>query len=65
MSGVEANDYVHVTPNFSLAVDNVLVGNARVTNAGTDEVTFRACNVSLLAEDPDSGSFLFWVVRKP
>jgi hypothetical protein len=65
VSGVEANDYVHVTPNFSLVVDNVLVGNARVTNAGTDEVTFRACNVSLLAEDPDSGSFLFWVVRKP
>lgn len=65
VAGVEADDFVTVTPNFDMGVTDVIIGNARVTNAGTDEVTFRACNVVLVtAEDPASGQFLFWVARK-
>lgn len=64
VAGVEASDKIFVTPDFDHTANSVLIGNARVTNAGTDEVTFRACNVSTLgAEDPDSGSYLFLVMR--
>lgn len=64
VAGVEANDTIFVTPNFDLTVTDVIIGNARVTNAGTDEVTFRACNVDAAApQDPASGSYLFFVIR--
>jgi hypothetical protein len=63
VAGVEANDYVFVTPNGDLAAANIIVGNARVTNAGTDEVTFRACDVANGSDDPASASFLFLVMR--
>lgn len=65
VAGVEADDFVSVTPNFNMIASDVSVSNARVTNAGTDEVTFRACNHdSLSGQDPASGSYLFLVVRK-
>jgi hypothetical protein len=64
VTGVEANDGVFVTPSAALAVADVLLGHAAVTNAGTDEVTFRACNVSAGALDPASATYRFWVVRK-
>lgn len=64
VAGVEANDAVFVTPNFNLNADDISVGQARVTNAAADEVTFRVCDVGGGGADPDSGSFLFWVVRK-
>jgi hypothetical protein len=64
VAGVEASDAVFVTPNFNLNAADIFIGNARVTNAGTDEVTFRVCDIGGGGEDPDSGSFLFWVVRK-
>lgn len=63
VTGVEANDGVFVTRNFA-STANYSVSDAYVTNAGTDEVTFRACNVTLLDINPASGSYLFWVVRK-
>lgn len=64
LAGLNADDLILVTPNFDLAVDDVIIGNARVTNAGTDEVTFRACNVSAGgAQDPASGSYLFFIWR--
>jgi hypothetical protein len=62
IAGVNANDKVFVTPNFSPSA-NVIIGNARVTNAGTDEVTFRLCNVATADEDPASGDYLFFVIR--
>ncbi len=65
VAGVEANDFVAVTPNFDTVSSDVSVSNARVTNAGTDEVTFRACNLDAGSpQDPANGSYLFWVVRK-
>lgn len=64
VAGVEANDIVIVTPTTTLAVTDVTVGDAHVTNAGTDEVTFRACNASGGPEDPASATFRFLVVRK-
>lgn len=64
VAGVEANDFVSVIPASTLSVTDVTVGDAHVTNAGTDEVTFRACNSSGGAEDPDSATFRFLVVRK-
>lgn len=65
VAGVEANDGVFVTPASTLDEPDVTVGDAHVTNAGTDEVTFRACNISSGgAEDPSSATFRFWVVRK-
>jgi hypothetical protein len=63
VAGVEANDFVAVAPNFDMAAE-VLVSNARVTNAATDEVTFLACDPSGTALNPASGAYLFWVVRK-
>lgn len=63
VAGVEANDGVFVTRNFASSA-NYSVGDAYVTNAGTDEVTFRACNGTAGDIDPASGSYLFWVVRK-
>jgi len=64
VAGVETNDAVFVTPNFNLNAADINIGQARVTNAGTDEVTFRVCDIGGGGENPDSGSFLFWVVRK-
>jgi len=63
VAGVNANDAVYVTPNAALGVGDVVVGNARVTNAATDEVTFRACNASSGPENPNSAAFLFLVMR--
>lgn len=63
VAGVEANDGVFVTRNFA-STANYSVSDAYVTNAGTDEVTFRACTPSILDVNPASGSYLFWVVRK-
>lgn len=63
VTGVEANDGVFVTRNFA-STANYSVSDAYVTNAGTDEVTFRACNGTGGNIDPASGSYLFWVVRK-
>lgn len=61
VAGVEANDFVAMAPTTALGV---LLGNAYVSNAGTDEVTFRACNLSGGPEDPASATYRFWVVRK-
>jgi hypothetical protein len=63
IAGVEANDGVYVTRNFA-STANYAVSDAYVTNAGTDEVTFRACNGTGGDINPASGSYLFWVVRK-
>lgn len=62
VTGVEANDKVFITRDHA-STANFSVSDAYVTNAGTDEVTFRACNPSVGAVDPASGSFLFMVVR--
>ena len=64
VAGVSTNDLVFVTPNFDMAATDISISNARVTNAGTDEVTFRACNIDYDdPQDPDSGSYLFLVMR--
>ena len=66
VAGVEANDFVDITPNFDMsgASPNVIVSNCRVTNAATDEVTCKWCNAGSAGnEDPDSGSYLFFVIR--
>jgi hypothetical protein len=63
VAGVEANDGVFVTRNFA-STANYSVSDAYVTNAGTDQVTFRACNGTAGDINPASGSYLFWVVRK-
>jgi hypothetical protein len=66
VAGVEASDYVFATPNFDLSgtAPNVIVGNCRVTNAGTDEVTCLWCNAGSAGnENPASGSYLFLVMR--
>jgi hypothetical protein len=63
VAGVEANDGVFVTRNFSSTAD-YFVGDAYVSNAGADQVTFRACTPKATDVDPASGSYLFWVVRK-
>jgi hypothetical protein len=65
VAGVEANDGVFITTNFDMGPGaEVQVSNARVTNAGTDQVTFLACDPSGGGLDPASGAYLFWVVRK-
>lgn len=64
VAGVEANDGVFVTTTTTTGEADVSVGDAHVTNAGTDEVTFRACNAATGAEDPASATYRFWVVRK-
>jgi hypothetical protein len=65
VAGVEVNDRVFLSPNFDLSASapNTTVSNARVTNAGTDQVTFTACDATGTGEDPASGSYLFLVIR--
>lgn len=63
VANVEANDGVFVTRNFA-STAGYSVSDAYVSNAGTDQVTFRACNGTAGAVDPASGSYLFFVVRK-
>lgn len=45
VAGVEANDTVYITNNFDPVATEVIFTDPRVTNAATDQVTFRACNI--------------------
>lgn len=60
--GVKAGYAILVTRNFE-ALEPQWTTDARVTNAATDEVTFRVCSGATGA-DPPEGEYLFTVVRR-